>query len=51
LFENSKKPPKGIDKMKTGFIIRLVGKSGEKRWTIYMIDKISVARVGGFGEN
>jgi hypothetical protein len=28
--ENSKKAPKGIDKMKIRFIIRIVGKSGEK---------------------
>jgi hypothetical protein len=35
LFTNSKKTPKGIDKIRIGFIIRIVGKSGEKWQTRY----------------
>jgi hypothetical protein len=47
LFENSKKLPKGIDKMKTGFIIRIVGKSGEKGVTSRFTGNVRHLKLGG----
>jgi hypothetical protein len=46
LFKNSKKTPKGIDKIKIGFIMNCGEKWG-KRVDRYVIDKIKGGKLGG----
>jgi hypothetical protein len=50
LFKNSKKAPKGIDKIRIRFIMNCGEKWG-KRVDKDMIDKINGARLGGIGGN